>query len=68
MRQSTKLTLHIITSTAALKCGGEVWVLNKKECQQFETADMKFPRSLLALTGQTVKGTQQVEKNWKLNK
>jgi hypothetical protein len=30
--------------------GSEVWVLNKKECQQLETAQIKFLRSLLELT------------------
>ena len=47
---STKLRFYNITSKAALKYGGEVQVLNKKECQQLETAEMKFLRSLLGLT------------------
>jgi hypothetical protein len=48
---STKLQLYNITSEAALKYGSEVWVLNKKECQPLETAQVKFLRSLLGLTG-----------------
>jgi hypothetical protein len=35
-----------ITSKAALKYGSEASVLNKKECQQLETAVMKFLRAL----------------------
>jgi hypothetical protein len=50
MLPSTKLRLYNITSKLSLKYGSEVWVLNKKECQQFETAKIKFLRSLLGLT------------------
>jgi hypothetical protein len=50
MLPSTKLRLYNITSKAALKYGSEVWVLNKEECQQLETAEIKFLRSLLGLT------------------
>jgi hypothetical protein len=50
MLPSTKLWLYNITSKAGLKYGSEVWVMNKKECQQLETAQMKFLRSLLGLT------------------
>jgi hypothetical protein len=45
----TGLRLYNITSKAALECGGEVWVLNKK-CQKSEATEMKFLRSLLGLT------------------
>jgi hypothetical protein len=50
MLPRTKLWLYNITAKAALKCGSEVWVLNKKECRQLESAEMKFLRSLLGLT------------------
>jgi hypothetical protein len=33
---TTKLQLYNITSKAALKYCSEVWVLNKKECQQYK--------------------------------
>jgi hypothetical protein len=46
MLRSTKLRLYNIISKAAVNYGNEVWVLNKKERQQFETAQMKFLRSL----------------------
>ena len=39
---------YCIQST--LKYGSEVWVLNKKKCQQLETAQTKFLISLLGLT------------------
>jgi hypothetical protein len=47
---STKLRHYNITSKAALKCGSEIWVLNKKKCLQLQTAQIKFLRSLLGLT------------------
>jgi hypothetical protein len=59
----TKLRLYNITSKAALKCGSAVCVLHENECQQLERAQMKFLRSLLGLQSQTIKGTQQSEKN-----
>jgi hypothetical protein len=77
---STTLQHYNITSKAALKCGSEVWVLNKKECQQLEAAEMKFLRSLLGLTRldhqrnatiweklkveHTVHEIQNYQKNW----
>jgi hypothetical protein len=45
-----KLRLCNITYKSALKCGSEVCVLNEKECEQLEEAQMKFLRSLLGLT------------------
>jgi hypothetical protein len=63
-----------------MKCGGEVWVLNKKACQKLEASQMKFLRSLLRLTGSgdqrnttireklnvkhMVDGIQSYQKNW----
>jgi hypothetical protein len=60
MLPSTKLQLYNITSKAALKHDSEVCVLNKKkECQQLETAQMKFLRSLLGLTRLDDQNTNQ---------
>jgi hypothetical protein len=50
MLPSSKLRLYSTTAKAAQKYGGNAWVLNKNECQQFETAQMIFLRSLLRLT------------------
>jgi hypothetical protein len=76
----TRLWLYNITFKAALKYGSEVWVLNKKECRQLETAQMKFLRSLLGPTrsdhqrnttmreklkvGHRVNEIQSCQKNW----
>ena len=38
------------TAKAALKFGGEVWVLKKREEQRLEAAQMKFLRHLLGIT------------------
>jgi hypothetical protein len=45
MFQSTKLQVYNIASQTALEYGREVRVLNKKESQKLETAQMKFLRS-----------------------
>jgi hypothetical protein len=50
MLPNTKLRVYNITFKAALKCGSEVWISNKKEFQKLGTAQMKFLRSLLGLT------------------
>ena len=47
---SYELTIHNITAKAALKFGSEAWVLNKREEQRLETAQMKFLRHLLGIT------------------
>jgi len=38
MNKETKLRIHNITATAALKFGSEAWVLKKREKQHLETA------------------------------
>ena len=50
MDKETKLRIHNITAKAALKFGSEVWVLNKREEQRLEAAQMKFLRHLLGIT------------------
>ena len=50
MNKETKLRIHNITATAALKFGSEVWVLKKREEQRLEAAQMKFLRHLLGIT------------------
>jgi len=50
MNKETKLRIHNITATAALKFGSEAWVLKKREEQRLEAAQMKFLRQLLGIT------------------
>jgi hypothetical protein len=50
MNKETKLRVHNITATAALKFGSEAWVLKKREEQRLEAAQMKFLRDLLEIT------------------
>jgi len=50
MNKVTKLRFHNITARAALKFGNEAWVLEKREEQRFEAAQMKFLRHLLGIT------------------
>ena len=50
MDKETKLRIHNITAKAALKFGGEVWVLKKRGEQRLEAAQMKFLRHLLGIT------------------
>ena len=40
MNKETKLRIHNITAKVALKFGSEDWVLNKREEQRLETAQM----------------------------
>ena len=49
MNKETKLRIHI-TAKAALKFESEVWVLEKREEQRLEAAQMKFFRHLLGIT------------------
>ena len=49
MNKETKLRIHNITATRALKFGSEAWVLKKRE-ERFEAAQMKFLRHLLGIT------------------
>ena len=48
--KETKLRIHNITAKAALKFGSEAWVLQKREEQRLEAAQMKFLRHLLGIT------------------
>jgi len=50
MNKETKLRIRNITAKAALKFGSEAWVLNKREEQRLEAAQMKFLRHLLGIT------------------
>ena len=50
MNKGTKLGIHNITAKAALKFGSGVWVLQKREEQRLEAAQMKFLRHLLGIT------------------
>jgi len=50
MNRETKLRMHNITATAALKFGSEAWVLKKREEQRLEAAQMKFLRHILGIT------------------
>ena len=56
---------HNITAKAALKFGGEAWVLKKREEQRLEAAQMKFLRHLLGITklgkekNQCIRGKKQ---------
>ena len=49
MNKETKLRIHNITATRALKFGSEAWVLKKRE-ERLEAAQMKFLRHLLGIT------------------
>ena len=40
--EETKLRIHNTTAKAALKFGGEAWVLKKREEQRLDAAQMKF--------------------------
>ena len=50
MDKETKLRIHNITAKGAPKFGSEVWVLNKREEQGLEAAQIKFLRHLLGIT------------------
>jgi hypothetical protein len=47
MTNETKLKLHNITSKPALKYGSETWVMNKRDTQRLEAAQMRSLRPLL---------------------
>jgi len=51
MNKETKLIIHNITATAALKFGSEAWVLKKREEQRLEAAQMKYLRHILGIKG-----------------
>jgi len=48
--EQRKLRIHNITAKAAWKFGSEAWVLNKREEQRLEVAQVKFLRHLLGIT------------------
>jgi hypothetical protein len=46
----TKLRIHIITSEVAFCCYRENWIINKRDAQILEAAQMRFLRPLLGPT------------------
>jgi hypothetical protein len=50
MSNQTKLRIHNITAKTALKYGSETWMLNKRDKQRLEAAQMRFLRPLLGYT------------------
>jgi hypothetical protein len=50
MTTDTKLPLHNITSKASLCYGSENWIINKRDAQKPEAAQVTFLRPLLGLT------------------
>jgi hypothetical protein len=50
MPEETKLRIHNITATVALKFGSVAWVLKNREEQRLEAAQMKLLRHLLGIT------------------
>jgi hypothetical protein len=60
MTKETKLGIHNITAKAALKFGGEAWVLKKRDEQRMEAAQMKFLRHLVGITKLDREGNQTV--------
>ena len=50
MNKETKLRIHNITATTALKFGSEAWVLKEREEQRLEAPQMTFLRQLLGIT------------------
>jgi hypothetical protein len=50
MTIDTKLRIHNITSKAALCYGSEAWIINKRDAQKLEVAQLRFLRPLLGLT------------------
>jgi hypothetical protein len=57
MTTDTKLLIHNIISKAALCYGSEAWIINKRDAQKLEAAQMRFLRPLLGLTDWTDKET-----------
>ena len=50
MKKETKLRIHNITAKSPLKFGSEALVLEKREEQRLETAQMQFLRPLIGIT------------------
>ena len=61
MNKETKLRIHNITAKAALKFGSENWVLQKREEQRTEAAQMKFLRHLLGLAKLDKENNQRIK-------
>ena len=54
-----------MTAKAALKFGSEVWVLEKRDEQRLEAAQMKFLRHLLGITKLVKEKNRSIrKKNW----
>ena len=62
MDKETKLRIHNITAKAAMKFGREAWVLNKREKQRLEAAQMTFLRHLLGITKLDKEKNQYIRK------
>ena len=62
MDKETKLRIHNITAKAAMKVGREAWVLNKREKQRLEAAQMTFLRHLLGITKLDKEKNQYIRK------
>jgi len=58
MNKETKLRIHNTTAKAALKFGSEAWVLEKREEQRLEAAQMTFLRHLLGITKLDIENNQ----------
>jgi hypothetical protein len=50
MSNQTKLRIHNITVKTALKYGSETWVLNKRDTQHLQAAQMRFLKPLIGYT------------------
>jgi hypothetical protein len=50
MSTETKLRIHNICSKPALFYGSKAWVVNKRDAQKLEAAQMRFLRPLLGFT------------------
>jgi uncharacterized protein (DUF2164 family) len=64
MNKETKLRLHNITATAALKFLSEALVLKKREEQGLEAAQIKFLRHLLVIPNSIKKRINVLDKKW----
>ena len=62
MTKETKLRIHNMTAKAALKFGSEVWVLEKRDEERLEAAQMKFLRHLLGITKLDIENNQSIRK------
>jgi hypothetical protein len=58
MTTHTKLRLHSITSKGILYYGSKNWIINTRDSQKLEAAQMRLLRPLLGLTRLTTRETQ----------